>query len=123
MSSLPPTLAEIADLIGSDKALAIARERGGTRVYIPAHAIDDHWLVDIVGRDAADQLCAAFARQYLEIPLGPRSAIGKIRADVDRMIEEGHSERKIALATGYSIRGVRKRRGRRRDDPRQRSLF
>jgi hypothetical protein len=46
------------------------------------------------------------------------------RAKVDRMIDDGRSERDIALATGYTIRGVRRRKAMRKPgDDRQLPLL
>jgi hypothetical protein len=45
----------------------------------------------------------------VDLPLGPKGAAARLRAKVDRMIADDRSERDIALATGYTIRGVRRR--------------
>ncbi|MBZ0164586.1 MAG: hypothetical protein K8H74_17970 [Notoacmeibacter sp.] len=117
-SWLPALLAEVAQVAGLDAALKLAEVRGGTEVYIPAAAPDDHWLTEAVGRRAADALCAHFTGSgpgcRLELPLGPAGTAAQIRRKVDRMIAEGHSESAIALATGYTGRGVRLRKARTR---------
>jgi hypothetical protein len=46
----------------------------------------------------------------VDLPLGPKGHQARVRAKVDRMIADGRSERDIALATGYAIRGIRKRK-------------
>lgn len=118
---LPAKLAEIAQVAGLDAALRLAEARGGTEVYIPAHAPDGHWLVEAVGREAADAICAHYAvgetqksGWRMELPLGPVGTAAQIRRQVDRMISEGRSEREIALATGYTGRGVRMRKAKAR---------
>ncbi|MBX3527539.1 MAG: hypothetical protein KF904_15150, partial [Rhodoblastus sp.] len=73
---LPPLLNEIAEVAGVVAAVAIAEARGGTRVHFPARAPDGHWLVALVGREAADELCAHFRAtqaggSYVLIPVGP----------------------------------------------------
>lgn len=126
---LPALLAEIADVAGLDAALAIAEARGGTEVYIPPSAPDDHWLTETAGAAAAEAICAHFAGNgrgcRIEIPLGPKGAAARLRRQVDRMIADGKSEREIALATGYSGRGVRMRKARQRQhhESGQGSLF
>jgi transcriptional regulator GlxA family with amidase domain len=122
-------LAEIAEVAGLDAALAIAEKRGGTEVYIPAQANDDHWLVKTVGRAAADKLCRYFAFSpdevsrrgndkhhgtAVELPLGPRGSLAKVRSLVDRMIAEKKSINEIALAAGYTARGVHFRKAKAR---------
>ena len=114
--ALPRVLAEIAAVAGEDAALAIAAKRGGTRVYIPPVPASDHWLSKLVGHDKAkaiaDRLTAGVASIRVDIPLGPNGRMARGRAEVDRMIREGRSERDIALATGYTLRTVERRAAR-----------
>lgn len=116
MNPLPGILAEIADIAGEDAALAVAAARGGTQVYIPASPDRDHWLSRLVGhqaaRDIADRLTCGVGGMRVDLPLGPKGAAARLRAKVDRMILDKRSERDIALATGYAIRGIRKRKAR-----------
>jgi hypothetical protein len=117
---LPKVLAEIAEVAGLDAALRLAEVRGGTQVYIPPDPPADHWLVEAVGPDAARAISSYFAGggsgSRVDLPLGPRGAQARMRGEVDRMIAAGKSEREIALATGYTCRGVRRRRARLRDE-------
>ena len=111
---LPGVLRQIADVAGEDAALAIAKARGGTQVYFPPVPDADHWLSHLIGHDRAQAVCyeltCGVGSLRLDIPVGPlgRAAQGKLM--VDSMLREGRSERDIALATGYTARGVRKRR-------------
>ena len=127
---LPSTLAEIAAVAGEDAALAIAASRGGTQVYIPPQPDRDHWLSRLVGHKAAlaiaDRLTCGVGGMRVELPLGPKGAAARLRAKVDRLIAEGElSERDIARATGYTIRGVRRRKAKlgAPQDDRQLHLF
>lgn len=129
MVALPGILAEIAEVAGEDAALAIAKARGGTQIYIPPTPANDHWLCRLIGREEAravcDHLTCGVGPRRVDLPVGPMGAAAKIRAKVDRMIADDRSERDIALATGYTIRAIRKRRaklGIQRDDG-QLSLF
>ncbi|MEC9342670.1 MAG: helix-turn-helix domain-containing protein [Pseudomonadota bacterium] len=126
-SWLPSVLAEIAEVAGLDAALKMAEARGGTEIYIPAAVGDDHWLTKTVGREAAERICEHFTGSgpgcRLELPLGPAGSAAKIRAKVDRLIAQGKSEREIALATGYSGRGVRLRRANAREREKQGRLL
>lgn len=113
VSALPGILAEIAEAAGEDAALAIARVRGGTEIYVPPNPGADHWISRLVGLERAqaiaDKLTCSLIGRRVELPLGPHGHAEQQRAKVDALIREGRSERDIALATGYSIRGVRKR--------------
>lgn len=111
---LPGVLAEIAAVAGDDAALAIARARGGTRVYIPPHPNSEHWMSRLVGEAAAraiaDRLTMGAAGLRVDLPTGPAGKVNHQRAEADAMIRAGRSERDIALATGYTARTVRRRR-------------
>lgn len=117
MTSLPGILAEIADAAGEDAALALARALGGTQIYVPPSPGADHWLSELVGHGQAlaiaDRLTGGIGiGRRVDLPLGPRGHAETQRSKVDDMIRRGCSERDIALATGYSVRGVRRRRAR-----------
>ena len=114
MTALPGILAEIALVAGEDAALAIAAARGGTQIYVPPVPDAGHWLSRLVGHQSAlkigDRLTCGVGGMRVDLPLGPRGHAAQIRARVDRLIGEGRSERDIALATGYTVRGVRRRK-------------
>jgi hypothetical protein len=128
VNGLPGILAEIADVAGEDAALAVAAARGGTQIYIPPAPGRDHWLSRLLGQQAAlaiaDRLTCGVGGMRVDLPLGPKGAAARLRAKVDRMIDDGRSERDIALATGYSARSIRKRKAKRRPgDDRQLHLL
>jgi hypothetical protein len=122
---LPAILAEIADVAGEDAALAIAAARGGTQVYFPPVPAEDHWLCKLIGQEAALAVChrltCGVGPLRADLPLGPAGRAAKARELVDTMLRAGRSERDIALATGYTMRGVRYRRA--QLDDRQLPLF
>lgn len=110
-------LAEFAQVVGREAALKIAAVVGGTRIYLPARADDDHWLVRAIGRELADKLTQHFAvfdgrthGQRLDLPLGPTSGHLKwkrhVAAAIHAMTEDGASTREIALELGVSQRTV-----------------
>lgn len=111
---LPGVLADIARVAGVDAAMKISEAVGGIEIYLPPVPPNDHWLVQLVGlraaRAIADHLTCGVAGMRLELPVGPARGRQKLQAMADIMIAEGRSERDIALATGYSIRSVRRRR-------------
>ncbi|MBY6244182.1 helix-turn-helix domain-containing protein [Methylosinus sp. Sm6] len=126
---LPGLLREIADVAGLPAALAIAEEKGGARVHFPARASEAHWLVRLIGREAADKLCEHFrtaqggAREL--VPLGPRNFYAQARRKAARLAEEGCSREEVARRLGVHIRTVQRYRARGRDegDSRQGRLF
>ena len=126
---LPPVLSAIAEVAGVEAALAIAQARGGTQIYVPPVPDADHWMSRLVGIEAArliaDRLTDGLAGLRLDLPLGPTGHLARKHAEMDAMIAGNRSERDIALATGYTIRTIRRRRARlgRAQDDRQLSLL
>lgn len=124
---LPALLQEIADVVGEAAALAIASRAGGTRIYLPAQASDDHWLVQAVGRAAADKLCHHFAvdgrGQRLDIPLhvgGTFRQLTRAIAEAVHKMDDGTeaSSQQIARRFGVTQRTVHRHRARHRGDSR-----
>lgn len=124
---LPGVLGEIAAVAGEDAAIRIAQARGGTQVYIPPEPASDHWLCRLIGHEKALRVCdlltCGVGGTRIDLPLGPRGHEARMRAKVDAMLAEDCSERDIALATGYSIRGIRMRRAKMGADRRQLPLL
>jgi hypothetical protein len=129
---LPPTLQEIADAAGLAAALKLAEARGGTEVYIPAQAPDGHWLVECVGREAADKICAFYRVEttdsrrgsHVEIPLGSHRFYERARRLAMKLLGEGHNQVEVARKLGLHHRTVQRVSARLRDlDKRQGRLL
>lgn len=121
---MPGVLGDIARIAGEEAAIKLGRKMGGTRVYFPAEPRPDHWLCQLVGREAARAICDHLTGGFaggarIDLPIGSFSHQETARAIVDRMIGEGASERDIALSARYTERGVRKRKAKLRDDGQQ----
>ena len=115
---LPGLLSEIAEVAGLEAALQIAEARGGNRVYIPERAPDNHWLVQTVGREAADAICAHFAVPSgieIELPCGPVGRQGNYERRLHEMILAGKTSTEITRTLGISRRTVHRHRRRLRD--------
>lgn len=130
MSSLPGLLGDIADIVGPEIALEIARQRGGTRVSIPASAEPDHWLTELVGPEIAEQICKGLStidgdgrRNGIRgeiIPLGPASAMRAARQRAQKALDEGASGRAAAREAGLHERTIWRMKAKDKD---QGSLF
>ncbi|MEQ1697387.1 MAG: hypothetical protein ABL901_16265 [Hyphomicrobiaceae bacterium] len=100
---LPGLIAELAEVAGLNAALALATARGGNRIYIPAKAADDHWLVATVGRPAADKIMTYYATGVeLDLPRGPTGLRAETWRRLYRMLDEGCSSSQITRALGIS---------------------
>lgn len=119
-ANLPGVLDEIAEVAGLPAAIAIAARTGGTRVYIPARAEDDHWLVDCVGRRAADKICTRFAGERIDMPLYHGGAYPQLRRAIAKRIHDLDqaqlSSRQVAQQVGVTQRTVHRHRRAHRGD-------
>lgn len=123
-ADLPGLLGEIADATDIDTALIVARAVGGTRVDIPRHAPDGHWLIALVGRARADHICAGLTIEDADgsrrgvrhevIPRGPMGVMSVARRNAIDALESGQTARQAARTAGLHERTVfrlRKRMG------------
>lgn len=132
---LPGLLGEIEEVAGLAAALAIAERVGGTRVSIPARAPDGHWLVETVGREAADKICVHLrtlspegreaGARHVVIPRGPAGCLAKARIRLAKELENGTSAREAARRAGLSERAAWRMRKKLREEEnsKQGSLF
>jgi hypothetical protein len=135
MTQRPPSVFdELVAVAGEAAALKLVAAHGGTIRHIPARVrSDDHWLVQCVGRDAAETLCAHYRQmmaseswsgQKILVPLGPAGTGAEARRRLAKAIEGGASNAKAARAAGLHERTARRMRRRlRSDDPSQGRLF
>jgi hypothetical protein len=133
---------EIAEVIGATAALTLFRAKGGGRITVPAKAPDGHWLVELIGREAADRLCAHYRQgtpgermrgAEIDLPRGPTGVIGEIAPTIQRArrimaqaLAEGESADEAARRSGLTRRAAYRMRQRikaPRKDPRQGDLF
>lgn len=126
-SYLPPTLADIAREAGLPAALALMREKGGQKIVIPKRAPDGHWIVALVGREAADALGAYYGGAPVAIPIGKKSSwrafLTQRRAAVEQMVADGRNLNAIADGAGMHVRSISRWKARIRRDGGQGSLF
>jgi len=121
---LPETLAEVARVAGAAAALALARDRGGTVVYIPVAPGPDHWLVKSVGPEAAAAIAAHFGNCRVLIPLAGNRFYARAAAASARMMQDGASTAQTARALGLHVRTVFRHRAKLREtDDSQGNLF
>lgn len=124
--ALPEFLQYIADLVGREAALKLAEAcGGGDRVYIPAPEAlkEGHWLVKIIGMEAAMIVAKDFAvlspkgrisGGRVLIPLGPLSARDKLHQQILEAAASGLSNETIARKFKVDVTTVRRIRRRRR---------
>ena len=103
---LPPMLTEVAQIAGLPAALALAQLKGGCQVYIPPRMRDSHWLVQCVGRAAADAIGEHFGNQRVVIPMGNTRFYARAARRAAELLAEGRSLHEVARYVGVHTRTV-----------------
>ncbi len=107
-ANLPETAQQIADVIGVEKTLELV---GGERcqhsreVYVPKRLRENHWLLELIGREAATQLSKEFPGIRLPLP----TTLNKIERNrkIVHMRQQGMKYRDIADALCMSVSSVK----------------
>lgn len=68
MTSSSQILTDLASVIGWEATASIVRYVGGQSRRIPLYASDEHWLVEFIGREKADLLCARYGGDTIWVP-------------------------------------------------------
>jgi hypothetical protein len=128
MSDWSGIMTVIAEAAGDAAALQIQHAKGGLEAVSfprPEHLNPNHWLVDLVGMEAATAVCSAIGGRKVTIPMGATANLGRRWRAMQTAMEGGASNSEAALAAGVHQRTVRRYRGRAglRRDPGQGNLF
>lgn len=117
---LPQLLAEIADRLGREAALKLAKKLGGQRVRVPKHPRVSSPLVEAVGMETALALADLYGGELVIVPMAAAlSAAARRRA----IANDGRSANTVAAAMGCHVNTVYRLRRGARIDPRQIDLF
>jgi len=106
-SLLPGILLEISELIGMAATLKLVAKYGGVRLYVPKTLRPDHDLVEIIGRELAEEIKQRFGGEVLEIPKATL-ANAALRNISIRQEYEFLSQRQLALKYNTTERNIRR---------------
>ncbi|WCA60281.1 winged helix-turn-helix domain-containing protein [Agrobacterium tumefaciens] len=120
---MTPLLNRIADVAGERAAIILGREKAGQRISIPNTMPSGHWLVELIGADAANAMAEKFGSQKIDIPPALGGDKRRRAITIAQMIEKGYSINEIVRATGVSRSTVKEHLKKRPRDDRQGSLF
>ena len=116
LSWLPKFTRQIARVAGLDAALALAAAHGGTRIYIPRNLPADHWLITLVGQDAAQRMAREFGGEGYNMDHHPTHGIKGMRRAAERALDEQLSANEAARISGLHVRSIYARKAKRRAD-------
>lgn len=91
--------AQLVELIGEDAVVRLAESFGGTRLYVPVKIAGKHELARTIGLEAAQQLCARFSPDVIQVPLAR-----DLRAR--HYAAAGQTHAQIARALGMTEKGA-----------------
>lgn len=78
----PPETADLVEavhrLVGADKARVVQRALGGSRIYVPHTAKQDHWLTQLIGMPGMTRVAAELGGDLVAVPRQ------ETRADLNR---------------------------------------
>lgn len=103
---LCPELAQIADIVGRDKALRIAGIYGDKNLYIPQVMTLAHRLTEILGLELANALSREFGGIVLKIPTCRHIERRHRNESIVRLFIAGHSVEELAALFQITERAV-----------------
>lgn len=103
---LPGVLHLIAELIGTDLAVELAKARGGRMVYVPARPKESHELARIVGIEGAKILSQQLGKGRVLIPCGNIGGAAGRRARIEALLADKLSHSEIAAEVDVHVRTV-----------------
>lgn len=117
----PQGLIDIAEVIGPECALLLARHVGGIASYVPKEPQSSHKLAPIIGLPALRMLAAEYGGMWLEVP--KYAAAKSKKAKIRRLLKDGASARETALQCDSTRRWVIEVAKEMRNEAQQLSLF
>lgn len=106
--ALSGVLAEIAEAAGPAAALQLARDLGGSSIYVARAPKAGSLLVDAVGLEAARAIARIYGGENIQVPLGPMAGGPLRRAEIRRRLNQGVSAQRIARDLGVLRQTVQK---------------
>lgn len=105
-AKFPAVLQQVADAAGPAAAIKLAKDHGGTRLYIPRAPTPKSVLSRSVGQEAAERIAAALGFGFVNVPLGPRIWDRRVVAAVGELLARKKSVPQIAWQLGITERTV-----------------
>lgn len=122
-TTLPPLLAEIAEVIGLPLALKLAAECGGTYVYISTRPRADNAAARVIGLEAMRKLGKHFGAGLIEMPVATSVHRSRRNALIRRSAKLGLSQSQLARRYNLTVRHIRRICSPGSDDERQLDMF
>lgn len=103
---LPGILRLIADAIGEEMAVLLARKKGGRVVYVPKQPKPEHALVQVLGMENVMRLRDVTGWGEFLVPLGNIGGAQGRRNRIEALLKQGKSHSEIAASVDVHVRTV-----------------
>jgi len=112
---------ELVEVLGETAAIRLVAGFGGTTVFVPKRFRPESPIVTAIGEQAADRLAQHIATgqggMRVELPRGPSGSVHQFRRRLEALCRDGSlSEQEVARAAGVTMRAVRYRRAKAREE-------
>lgn len=107
LALLPPTLHEMARVVGVEGVRKLVDAYGGVRLYVPQSVDQDHPLAELLGLAAARAMSAELGGDVIDVPRCHLAVKRARDAALVRDAAQGMSQRDLARKYGMTERNVR----------------
>ena len=104
------TIEDVCAVIGFTATTRLIDWFGGTNIYVPSEASDDHTLACVIGMPALRALCLEFGDLTVWIPATVHTEHIATKKQVAELLKNGGGSRTVSEATGLSQRHVQRLR-------------
>lgn len=115
LATLPPKLAEIAEVIGVDAALKLSAGWPGIRLHIPQRATETHAITLAIGLRLAQVLCDIYGGSDVVVPMARSTHRQRLHLAILEELDRGATAPELARKYGmhqftiYRLSGDRRR--------------
>ncbi|MDH2918485.1 MAG: hypothetical protein PXX73_04750 [Sideroxydans sp.] len=103
---LPPSMQELAQVVGITVLLDLVAAYGGTPLYVPSKGTSNQELLRVLGKPAFTALQARYAGERIEIALCERALRILVHRNIRADLVAGMSKAAIARKYRYTVRGI-----------------
>ncbi|MQR02344.1 hypothetical protein [Glaciimonas soli] len=103
-------LDDIANVIGFSATLRITAWFGGSNLYIPGHAYEQHAVAKLIGLAAFKRLVEEWGNEHLTIPINRADEVDRRNRHISDLMVRGMGAKEIAFETGLHERRIQQLR-------------
>lgn len=86
---------DVCALIGYTATTILISWAGGSNLFVPEKATEDHYLAWLIGMPSFRALCSEYASTTIWVPANPINSRIAVKRRIAKMIQGGHGSRAI----------------------------